>query len=286
MNAIKVLTALCALLMSISSSAQEKFKVCADPLNPPYSSNKLDGFENKIAALFAEALGQAIDYTWFPQRLGFIRNTLMAPLNDNEVDSKTFKCDIVMSVPSHSDMALTTKPYYRSTYVLLIAQGRGWDDIADAAQLTTLPLSRLETLRIAMFDRSPGTTWLQKIGLLDQGIPYQSMSGDDDNNIAMQMDKDFKAKKIDMAILWGPIAAYVRSQAAPGSYTMTPMPANAGIAFDFSMSMGVRNGDTARKAALDRLIDGKAQEINAIIEHYGIPLLPVDASGVAADDDD
>ncbi len=285
MKTLKILTGLCLIAITASASAEEKFKVCADPLNPPYSSKNRDGFENKIAALFAKELGQTLEYTWFPQRIGFIRNTLMAPIKDSDVDSKEFKCDIVMNVPAGSDMTLTTQPYYRSSYVLLIAKGRGWDDIKNASDLTKLPLQRQGSLKIAMFDRSPGTVWIQKNGLLDQGIPYQSMSGDDENNIAMQIDKDLKAQKIDMVILWGPMAAYVTTQSPKGSYAMIPMQSTLGIPFEFSMAMGVRNGDQARKAMLDKLIETKANEIKSIISSYNIPLITIPKEALHSDND-
>jgi len=284
MSITKILAGLCLAAIILPASAEEKFKVCADPLNPPYSTKNKDGFENKIAELFAKELGQKVEYTWFAQRIGFIRNTLTAPVNEWDAESDKYKCDIVMGVPAGYDLTLTTEPYYKSTYVLLIAKGRGWDDIKDANQLTELPLQRQESLKIAMFDRGPGTTWLQQNGLLDQGIPYQSMSGDSENNTAMQIDKDLKAKKIDMVILWGPMAAYVTAQSPKNSYTMIPMKSTPGIKFDFAMAMGVRNGDKARKAALDKLIATKADKIQAIIASYNIPLLPI-TKEVARDDD-
>ncbi|WP_433962090.1 quinoprotein dehydrogenase-associated putative ABC transporter substrate-binding protein [Methylovulum psychrotolerans] len=282
----KLLAGLCLAAVTFSAAAAEPFKVCADPLNPPYSSKQQDGFENKIAELFAKELGQPLEYTWFPQRIGFIRNTLTAPVNDKEVDSKVFKCDVVMNVPDGSDMTLTTQPYYRSTYVLLIAKGRGWDDITDTKQLVLMPLQRQEKLQIAMFDRGPGTTWMQKNGLLDQGIPYQSMSGDEDNNIAMQLDKDLKAKKIDMVIVWGPLAGYIISQSPKNSYNIIPMVSSQGIQFEFSMAMGVRNGDKDRKAMLDKLIQAKAADIRKIIESYNIPLLDLPKAPQKKADDD
>ena len=275
MSITKILAGLCLAAIVLPVSAEEKFKVCADPLNPPYSTKNKDGFENKIAELFARELGQKVDYTWFAQRIGFIRNTLTASVNEWDADSDKYKCDIVMGVPAGYALTLTTAPYYKSTYVLLIAKGRGWDDIKDADQLSGLPLQRQESLKIAMFDRGPGTTWLQQNGLLDQGIPYQSMSGDSENNTAMQIDKDFKAKKIDMVILWGPMAAYVTAQSPKNSYTMIPMKSTPGIKFDFAMAMGVRNGDKAKKAMLDKLIASKADKIQAIIAGYNIPLLPI-----------
>ena len=275
MSVTKIFLGLCLATFLLPAFAEEKFKVCADPLSPPYSTKNKDGFENKIAELFAKELGQKVEYTWFAQRIGFIRNTLTASVNDWDPDSDEFKCDIVMGVPAGYDLTLTTAPYYKSTYVLLIAKGRGWDDIKDAAQLTELPLQRQEALKIAMFDRGPGTTWLQQFGLLDQGIPYQSMSGDSENNAAMQIDKDLKAKKIDMVILWGPMAAYVTAQSPKNSYTMIPMKSTPGIKFDFAMAMGVRKGDKVRKAVLDKLIATKADKIQAIIASYNIPLLPI-----------
>ncbi len=283
MNVTKMLAGLCLAAVLVPAVAEEKFKVCADPLNPPYSTKNKDGFENKIAELFAKELGQKVEYTWFSQRIGFIRNTLTAPKNEWDADSKEYKCDIVMGVPAGYNLTLTTAPYYQSTYVLLIAKGRGWDDIKDAAQLTGLPLQRQEALKIAMFDRGPGTTWLQKNGLLDQGIPYQSMSGDSENNTAMQIDKDIKAKKIDMVILWGPMAAFVTSQSPKNSYAMIPMKSTPGIKFDFAMAMGVRNGDKARKAVLDKLIATKADKIQGIIASYHIPLLPITKEAVGDD---
>jgi quinoprotein dehydrogenase-associated probable ABC transporter substrate-binding protein len=278
MNPLPLLCHLSAGLILLTATAiataEDKFKVCADPLNPPYSSKKKDGFENKIAELLAKELKQTVEYTWFPQRIGFIRNTLMAPVKEDAVDSTDFKCDVVMGLPAGYDLTETTIPYYQSTYVLLIAKGRGWDDITkDAAQLTNVPLERQEKLKIAMFDQGPGTTWLQKSGLLDYGIPYQSMSGDDENNVAMQIAKDLKAKKIDMVILWGPMAGYVISQSPKNSYTVIPMKSTPGMQFDFPMSMGVRKSDKERKAVLDQLIVKKAKEIKAIIASYNIPLL-------------
>ncbi len=273
MSIKKILAGLC-LVVSISPAlAEEKFKVCADPLNPPYSTKKEDGFENKIAELFAKELGQKVEYFWFAQRIGFIRNTLTASVNERDVDSDQYKCDIVMGVPEGYDMTLTTAPYYQSTYVLLIAKGRGWDDIKDATQLTELPLERQEAMRIAMFDRGPGTTWMQQNGLLDQGIPYQSMSGDSENNVAMQIDKDFKAKKIDMVILWGPMAAYVMSQSPKNSYSLIFMQSTPTIKFDFAMAMGVRKSDKEKKVILDKLIIDNADKISEIIKRYNVPLV-------------
>lgn len=275
---MKIASVILGLTLSatVFTANAEKFKVCADPLNPPYSSNKEDGFENKIASLFAKELGQELEYFWLPQRIGFIRNSLNAFVDENAVESKEFKCDIVMGMPAGSDMVLTTQPYYHSTYVLLIAKNRGFDDIQDPWQLGQLPEKRKEKLKIAMFDRGAGTDWLQKHDLIDQGIPYQSMTGDSEHNVAMQMSDDLKAKKIDAVILWGVLAGHVIAQ-NPNGYNVIPMKTEAGVKVDYQMAMGVRKNDKARQEQLNKLIAEKSPEINAILSQYHIPLLPLEA---------
>ncbi|HHZ70458.1 MAG TPA: quinoprotein dehydrogenase-associated putative ABC transporter substrate-binding protein [Methylococcaceae bacterium] len=261
----------CTLLFSAAVFADNAFKVCADPLHPPYSLKDGSGFENDIAAVFAKQLNLPLAFTWFPQRIGFIRNTLRAPLADN----KGYKCDVVMGVPTGYDLALTTKPYYHSSYVLVIAKGRGWDDITSPSQLANATEKRLDNLKIAMFDRGPGTTWLHRNGLIDLGIPYQTMTGDNENNTAMIINKDLRAGKIDMVILWGPMAGYVLGDGGTNNYNVIPLKSNTGMKFDFSISMAVRYGDKARKERLEKLIDENAQTIKDIIQSYNIPLLPM-----------
>ncbi len=281
MKVTSILIASVLLLMTKAGLTEDKFRVCADPLNPPYSSKDGSGFENKIAELFAKQLNQKIEYKWFPQRIGFIRNTLKAKLPDSDL----YSCDVVMGVPAGYELALTTKPYYHSTYLLLIAKDRGWDDISRPEQLGDLPLSRQESLNIAMFDRGPGTAFIQAMGLLEQGIPYQTMSGDDKSNLPMQIEKDLKSGKIDMAILWGPMAGYVLSQSPKDSYKVIQMVSRPGMKFDFSIAMAVRYGDKERLAALNRLIDENRQSIREIMMSYQIPLLPIPEQPTRKDDD-
>ncbi len=250
--------------------AEKKFRVCADPLNPPYSSQKHDGFENKIASLFAKQLGQTVEYYWFPQRIGFVRNTLKSPIDD----TKQFKCDVIMGVPSGFDFTATTTPYYHSTYVLLIAKNRGWDALTLPEQLRSLPLAKQKSLKIAMFDRGPGTAWLQKNGLLEQGVPYQTMTGDSNNNTAMMIEKELQAGHIDMVILWGPMAGYIMTQ-HPNDYKILIMKSTPDIKFDYSISMGIRYPDKQRKALLNKLINKNQTEINKILASYHVPLLPI-----------
>lgn len=255
-------------------AAADAFRVCADPSNPPFASKALDGFENKIASLFGKALHQPVEYIWFPQRIGFIRNTLKAKQPDNE---NAYLCDIVMGYPEGFDQVVTTKPYYRSTYALVYAkQAPGLGKLKTVADLDALDNDIRNRLKIAMFDQSAGTPWLIRHGLSDNAIPYPSLSGDANKNTAEIIKEDMAAGKIDLAVLWGPIAAYVVAHTPKDRFAMLPLQSEEGIRFDFAMSMGVRHGDDARKKQLDELIETKSKEINAIVKKYGIPVVDKD----------
>ena len=258
--------------LSFNGYATEKFRVCADPLNPPYSSKQQDGYENKIASLFAGQLNQELEYFWFPQRIGFVRNSLKAKLDNSDL----YKCDVIMGVPAGFDFTATTDAYYRSSYVLLIAKGRGWDELTIPEQLRSLPLNKQAQLKIAMFDRGPGTAWLQDSGLLDQGVPYQTMTGDNENNTTMMIAKELQVGNIDMVILWGPMAGHIISQ-SPKDYKILPMKSSLNMKFDYAMAMGVRYGDNKRKAQLNELIKTNKDKIKAILTSYHVPLLDIPA---------
>src|ERR1700722_17595712 len=83
------------------------FRACGDPRNLPFSNDKSEGFENKLAELFATKLGKKLSYTYFPQATGFVRMTL-----------GSYRCDVIMGFPQGDDQAQSTIPYYRTTYAL------------------------------------------------------------------------------------------------------------------------------------------------------------------------
>ena len=62
--------------LSIELVDPKVLRVCADPRNLPFSNEKGEGFENKLAELFAEKLQKKLDYMYFPQATGFVRMTL------------------------------------------------------------------------------------------------------------------------------------------------------------------------------------------------------------------
>lgn len=277
----RALGLLAALAIAPASQAWEgkTLKVCADPNNLPYSNQKGEGFENKIAELLADELDLDLEYTWFPQRMGFIRNTLKAEVEEGK--GKGYKCDVIIGLPTGAEQAATTQPYYRSTYALVIAKKRGWDDIESPEDLDKLSDKEKAKLKMAMFDGSPATTWLLNHKLVEYSIPFQSMDSDATVSTAERVEQALKAGKLDMAIVWGPLAGYLATH-NKGAFEVIPMHSEQGVKFEFPMSMGVRIPDKERKEELNKLIEDNQRKINKILTKYKVPL--VDADGKLIDD--
>ncbi|OUR65535.1 MxaJ protein [Methylophaga sp. 42_25_T18] len=261
---------------------QTVLKVCADGYNLPYSNKELEGFDNKIAALLSEELGIPLEYYWFPQRIGFSRNTI------KKVNQETgrFLCDVAMSVPEHTDFLKPTKSYWSSIEAMVYRSGEGYElkTLADIAKVSKSG----KQLRIGIFDRGVTTKPLLDLGLADQIHYFQMMSGDTRVN-AGRIVKDALAQgEVDVVLLWGPIASYY---ASISDVPMVVQPLNElGEAFIFSFSMATRYQDKTWNALLNKFIDKRRDDINAIIAEYYFPSLadvnPYPKKRAPKDDDD
>jgi mxaJ protein len=263
------------------AAAQDKpaqrtaLRVCQDPNNLPFSNVKGEGIENRIADLFGKALGLPVTYYSFPQRLAFIRNTLKFKLPGED-----YPCDIVIGVPAGYDQVSVTKPYYRSAYALVFPMGKGMDQVRSAEDFLRLDRAKLATLRIGIYDRSPASEWLSRHNLVEQGVPYQTMNADPQQYPGEIIEKDLAAGKLDVAIVWGPIAGYFAQRVKTPALAVVPLRSEPGVKFDYQMAMGVRYGEREWKQQIEGLIESKQPEIQAILKEYGVPL--VDASFEAA----
>jgi quinoprotein dehydrogenase-associated probable ABC transporter substrate-binding protein len=270
--AISALPALMSVAMAQDKAAERQaLRVCQDPNNLPFSNIKGEGIENRIAELFGKALNLPVTYYSFPQRLAFIRNTLKFKLPGED-----YPCDIVIGVPAGYDQVSVTKPYYRSTYALVFPKGKGMDQVASAEDFLKLDAAKLSTLRIGIYDRSPASDWLNKHQLVEQGVPYKIMNADPDQYPGEIIEKDLAAGKLDVAIVWGPIAGYFAQRVKTPALAVVPMKSEPGVKFDYQMAMGVRYGEREWKQQIEGLIESKRTEIQAILKAYGVPL--VDAS--------
>ncbi len=274
----------CSLSMSVSADEGQTFRVCADPNNLPFSAISLDGLENKIAQIWADELGLSLEYTWFPQRRGFVRNTLKA-VNETGTD---YKCDVVMGVATRFDQLLTTKPYYRSTYALVYVKGRGLDKVASGRQFIDLNPAVRRQLKIGAFTPTPGVKWLARHGMTEQTVAFVAMSGDPEAYPGEIIEKELATGKLDAAVVWGPIAGFFASRAHDVEMVVIPLASEPGIQFDFTISAGVRYGDGERKRMLEELIDKTAVPIQEVLTGFNVPLLEVTGAASTAhlpDDD-
>jgi quinoprotein dehydrogenase-associated probable ABC transporter substrate-binding protein len=251
--------------------ARTALKVCQDPNNLPFSNVKGEGIENKIAETFGKSMGLPVIYYSFPQRLAFIRNTLKYKLPGSD-----YPCDIVIGVPADYDQVSATKPYYRSTYAMVFPKGKGLDGVHSAEDFLKLDPAKLSKLRIGVFDVSPASAWLNKHNLVDRGVPYQTMSADPDQYPGQIIVNDLAQGKIDVAIVWGPIAGYFVQRIKTPEMAIVPLKSEPGVKFDYEMAMGVRYGEREWKKQVEGLIDSNQPQIQAILKEYGVPL--VDAS--------
>jgi mxaJ protein len=276
-----VLAALALLAPSLTTFAQAEpverkaLRVCQDPNNLPFSNTAGTGIENRIADIFGKELGLPVIYYSFPQRMAFIRNTLRFKLPGQD-----YPCDIVMGVPVGFDQVSVTQPYYKSSYAIVFPTGKGMDHVTSSDEFLRLDKAKLDTLRIGVYDRSPASAWLNKHGLVERGVPYQILNADPTQYPGEIIERDLTGGKIDVAIVWGPIAGYFAKRSKSTPMKVVLLKSEPGVQSDYQMAMGVRYGEPEWKKQVESLIKSKQGEIRAVLDEYGVPL--VDDAGAPA----
>ncbi|SAL14078.1 Bacterial extracellular solute-binding proteins, family 3 [Caballeronia terrestris] len=253
-----------------NDGADGVLRVCADPNNMPLSNNKGEGYENKIASQMASDFGYKIEYTYFPQRMGFVRRTL----RDKVPDTERFKCDLIIGVPKGYDLTATTRPYLHSTYAMVFPNRPEFASIQTPSDLTKLPPDTLKKLRLGIFSRTPAVDWLLGNNLIEQAVSYQAQSGDPDAFPGEMIESDMKKGTVDVVFLWGPIAGYFVKR-SNDTVKLVPFQPTPGIRFDYEISMGVRYGEKAWKDKVDNWIGANQPKIDQILTSYQVPLLPL-----------
>lgn len=261
----------CALPCSAQHMPDGVLRVCQDPDNLPFSNLKGEGYENRIAELLANKLGWKLEYTSFPQRMGFIRNTLRFRLPGED-----YRCDLVIGVPAHYELTATTQAYFRSTYALVIRNEGVTAGVRSEADFLALPAHELSKMRIGVHTRSPGSEWLAEQGLVAQAVPYRTLNADPERYPGEMVERDLAGGRIDAALVWGPVAGYYAARVSSPSLTVIPLQSTATSHLDFAIAMGVRQEDKAWKAKLDTLISENRDAIVAILREYRVPLLQAD----------
>jgi quinoprotein dehydrogenase-associated probable ABC transporter substrate-binding protein len=231
-------------------------RVCADPRNLPFSNEKGEGFENKIAELLAAKLDKKLAYVWYPQATGFVRNTLGA-----------HRCDLIPGFPQGDELVQSTNPYYRTAYALVIRPGTGLDD------LDRLTDPRLKEKRIGIVAGTPPATYLAVNGLMPKAKPYPLVIDTRVDSSAQAMMRDLASGEIDVGVLWGPMAGYYAKQANPPMRVVLLLKETGGPQLAFRIAMGVRAADQNWKRQLNKLIAENQADINRLLLGFGVPLL-------------
>jgi len=229
-------------------------RVCADPANLPFSNDKGEGFENKIADLVAGELKLPVEYTWFPQAIGFIRQTLFAK-----------RCDVVLGYAQGDDLVLNTNHYYRSTYALVHRKDGALDGI------TGLSDPRLQGKHIGIIAGTPPATTMAQLGLIQHARPYPLMVDRRYESPGERMIADIQSGEIEAGVLWGPIAGYFAPKAG---LAVVPLLKDEGAArMAYRITFGVRPLDDEWKRQLNVLIAKRQGDLDAILLQFGVPLL-------------
>jgi mxaJ protein len=240
-------------------------RVCADPDNLPYSHEDRSGFENRIAQLIADDFGVPLEYAWLPDRRGFVRKTMGAGL-----------CDLIIGVPVAFERTMNTRPYYRSTYVLV---ERG----ADAAPPRDFADPRLRQWRIGVqligddFATTPPAHALAQAGAIANVVGFPIPG---EQPAAARIVQALARGELDAAFVWGPQAGYyARHAGTPLQLHYVAPPATLkDQPFSFAIAMGVRRGDRALRDRIDDFIARRQADIDRVLADYGVPRIPQEGS--------
>ena len=240
-------------------------RVCADPANLPFSNEQGQGFENKIADIVAGDLKIPVEYTWFPQATGFIRNTLFAK-----------RCDVVLGYAQGDDLVLNTNAYYRSTYALVYRAGAGLDGVDSLAD------PRLRDKHVGIIAGTPPSASMIRLGLMQHAKPYPLMVDRRYDSPGERMIGDIRSGDIDAGVLWGPIGGYF---AARGGEKLVLMPLVKEVGeprMAYRITFGVRNLEDEWKHQLNDIIARHQADIDAVLLQYGVPLLDEQSNLITA----
>lgn len=240
-------------------------RVCADPGNLPFSNDKGEGFENKLAELLAERLGRELSYTWFTENTGYVPNTIGKDA-----------CDIVMGYAQGTGLIEDTNPYYYASYVLITRAGD--DRLKDIASLSD---PRLKSKRIGLVARTPPASILAMHGLIANAKPFDFRSGESQSLVAQEMIAEIGSGELDAGILWGPVGGYYAARSGVPLVVVPLIKESAGPTTVYGITLGVRPNDPSFKHQVNKVLADNRDEIEALLQAYDVPVLDHEGRVVA-----
>lgn len=248
-------------LLAATAAAPAPLVVCADPNNLPFSNGEGEGFENKVAALVAADLHRPIRYVWWAQRRGYVRNTLTEQ-----------KCDLWPGVAAGVEMISTTRPYYRASYMFVTRADRPLAGLTlDDPRLRTLSIGVQMVGNDAM--NTPPAHAMAARGLVANVHGYMIYGDYQQPNPPSVIVKAVADGKIDVALVWGPLAGFF-AKSAPVPLRLervTPWLDGAQWPMTYDISMGVRRDEPALQAQVEQVLEREQPMIRKILADYNIP---------------
>ena len=240
-----------SLALLVGSASAAELRVCAEPDNLPFSRADESGFENRIARILAADLGMDLRYEWQPQRRGFVRKTLGAGL-----------CELWMGVPADFERVLTTKPYYRSTYVFVFGQRpvRSFDDPSLKAMRIGVQLPGND-----MAATPPGHALALK------GVNVQGFTVYGERPAGERIVEAIARGELDAGVVWGPAAGFFARSNKLGVARATAPSELAGMPFEFDIAIGVKRGERDLRDRLNAALERRKAEIDAVLDEYAVP---------------
>lgn len=235
---------------------RDVLRVCSDPANIPFSNNKAEGFENKIAEVIADELGIPVAYTWFPQATGFVRRTLFAK-----------RCDLIVGFAQGDEFVLNTNHYYVSTYAIVYKKGAGLDGLDHIGD------PRLKGKRVGVIAGTPPATIVAREGLMARAKPYRLTVDRRFESPNERMIEDIRSGEIVAGIMWGPIAGYFGHKGSDDLVVVPLLKEGRNPRMTYRITMGVRQSDKAWKHELNDIIKKRQKDIDAILLQFHVPLV-------------
>lgn len=245
-------------------------RICADPGNMPITSDKGDGFSNKIATIIAEGMGTHTSYFYRP----YLERGLTRQTFDNN------ECDILMDMSPDDDRMMTTIPVYRSTFVLAYRSDKG-------IEIKSLDDPKLlNDYKVGVFQHSAIRTVLQEHGINRHNTVVRTIAHDADLRPERQPHMDVQLMidgKLDVAAIWGPMAGWYKTMKnAPIEIVPVNMMEDR-TPMEFSLAIGMRKNAKDLKAAIEAVMIKEKDKIKKVLDEYGVPLVKCEDCVVSGD---
>jgi mxaJ protein len=177
-----------------------------------------------------------------------------------------------MGLPSGTDAAWATRPYYRSTYVFVTRRSRN-------LHIQSFDDPRLRSLRVGVElvgddgANTPPAHALSRRGIVGNIVGYSVYGDYRTDSPPSAIIAAVARGEVDVAAAWGPMAGYFAAH-QPVALDVVPVEPQVDGRFlpqTFSIAMATRRRDTARHEQLEHFIDQRRGEIDRILADYHVP---------------